>query len=422
MERLSHIEPINGSACLAQPEVLFLADAFSEFISASAKLETSYAKLQLEVAHLSHELADRNSALKASLAENERVHRALQQIVASMPCGVLVVEADGAVSMINPEARRLLDLGDAPAEHLKSISADAGIDLAGFLKRHTTAEEEQEFCRASSTGKRWLSVHNRCLFRGDELAPNRRRSTQQSILILRDVTVHKQAEYERERARKANAISEVATTLAHEIRNPLASLELFAGLIAAGGEDTSEWVSHLHAGIRSLAGTVNNVLSFHGLGFPALTELDLANSIRSSVEFARPIADEAGVSLAFIAAESAVQILGNSSALQQVVLNIVCNAIRHTSKGGQVRVSVRSVRKALKKKPGLAVIEFTDTGSGIAPEHLAEIFRPGFSGTGNTSGLGLAVCSQIVKQHDGAIRVISTPGSGTTFFVEMPTL
>jgi PAS domain-containing protein len=136
METLSHIEPINGSSCLAQPEVLFLADAFSEFISASAKLETSYANLQLEVAHLSHELADRNSALKASLAENERVHRALQQIVASMPCGVLVVEADGTVSMINPEARRLLDLGDAPAEHLKAISVTAGIDLAGFLKGH----------------------------------------------------------------------------------------------------------------------------------------------------------------------------------------------------------------------------------------------------------------------------------------------
>jgi two-component system sensor histidine kinase FlrB len=421
METLSHIEPINGSSCLAQPEVLFLADAFSEFISASAKLETSYANLQLEVAHLSHELADRNSALKASLAENERVHRALQQIVASMPCGVLVVEADGTVSMINPEARRLLDLGDAPAEHLKAISVTAGIDLAGFLKRHTSTEEEQEFCRTSSIGKRWLSVHNRSLFHGDELGPDRR-GPQQTILILRDVTVHKQAEYERERARKANAISEVATTLAHEIRNPLASLELFAGLIAAGGEDTSDWVSHLHAGIRSLAGTVNNVLSFHGLGFPALTKLNLAESIRSSVEFARPIAKEAGVSLFFATDKAPVQVFGNSSALQQVVLNIVCNAIRHTGKGGDVRVSVRRLRKTTKRQPGLAVIEFTDTGSGIAPEHIAEIFRPGFSGSGNTSGLGLAVCSQIVKQHDGTIRVVSQPGLGTTFFVEMPTL
>ena len=69
-----------------------------------------------------------------------------------------------------------------------------------------------------------------------------------------------------------------------------------------------------------------------------------------------------------------------------------------------------------------AVIRFADTGSGILPEHLPEIFRAGFSGNGNSSGLGLAVCKQIVKQHDGEIRVTSTPGLGTTFFVELPTV
>jgi two-component system sensor histidine kinase FlrB len=415
METLSHHEPINVSGFATQPDVFVLADAFSEFISASSRLEASYEKLQLEVTHLSHELADRNSALKASLAENERVHLALKQIVESMPCGVLVVEGEGDVSMINPEGRRLLDLGDSPAECLVTISQQAGIDLAGFLSRSLNADEEQEFCRNSSSGKRWLSVHDRCLFRGDgsdSYGGDRR----QTILILRDVTVHKQAERERERARKATALSEVATTLAHEIRNPLTSLELFAGLIASGEGETQEWISHLRAGIRSLAGTVNNVLSFHGVGFPVLSVLDLAKSIRSSVEFVRPIAEEAGVLLLFSADLAAIRITGNSSALQQLVLNLVCNAIRHTSKGGKVHVSVR------KKENGTAEVSFADTGTGIASEHLGEIFRPGFSGSGNTSGLGLAVCSQIVKQHEGDIRVVSKLGSGTTFYVEIPAL
>ena len=101
--------------------------------------------------------------------------------------------------------------------------------------------------------------------------------------------------------RQAVAISEVATTLAHEIRNPLASLELFAGLIENGGEDTSEWISHLRAGIRSLGGTVNNVLSLRGAGFPAMDTLNLVEVIHNSVEFVRPIADEAEISLTFSA-------------------------------------------------------------------------------------------------------------------------
>ncbi len=411
MAQLSHLDPINLPGHLSQPEVLYLADAFSEFISASTRLESSYGQLQLEVAHLSHQLAERNSALKASLEENERVHSALQQIVDSMPCGVLVVEADGSVSMINPECRRLLDLGTGCADHLQAISAQAGVDLNGFLKRRAGQEDEQEFCRTSEAGKRWLSVHDRCLFRGDGV------SREQTILILRDVTVHKQAEVERERARKATALSEVATTLAHEIRNPLASLELFAGLIAKGGPETQDWIGHLYAGIRSLSGTVNNVLSFHGVGYPALHALNLCESIRSSVEFVRPIADEAGVALTFAAEEPVMMVRGNGSALQQVVLNLVCNAIRHTGKDGQVRVTVRRDDTA-----NSAVIEFADTGCGIASELLQEIFRPGFSGSGTSSGLGLAVCSQIVNQHDGAINVTSTLGAGTTFFVEIPTL
>ena len=411
MAQLSHLDPINLPGSISQPEVLYLADAFSEFISASSRLEISYGQLQLEVARLSHQLAERNSALKASLEENERVHSALQQIVDSMPCGVLVVEADGCVSMINPECRRLLDLGTEKADDLQAISLLAGVDLTGFLKRRGGADDEQEFCRISQSGRRWISAHDRSLFQGDFAG------REQTILILRDVTLHKQAEAERERARRATALSEVATTLAHEIRNPLASLELFAGLIAKGGPETQEWIGHLYAGIRSLSGTVNNVLSFHGVGYPALHPLNLAEAIRSSVEFVRPIADEAGVSLEFATSEPVLMVCGISSALQQLVLNVLCNAIRHTAKGGWVRVTVR-----LEKARGTAILEFADTGCGIASELLEEIFRPGFSGSGNTSGLGLAVCRQIVKQHDGSIRAISTPGTGTTFFVEIPTL
>ncbi len=414
MNALSHPIPIHAAGAAAPPEIIALADAFSVFVEASSRLEGSYERLQAEVAYLSHELADRNSALKASLAENERVHRALQQIVDSMPCGVLVVESDSAVTMINPEGRKLLELGSSAARDLESISAHSGLDLAGFLRRRSGREQEQEFCRTSEHGKRWLAVQERSLLDGGKTGSGRR----QTILILRDVTPHKQAELERERARKATALSEVATTLAHEIRNPLTSLELFAGLIAGGGEDTAEWVSHLHAGIRSLAATVNNVLSFHGVGFSTLAPLDLTATIRSSVEFARPIASEAGVSLEFGSDGSGVQVHGNSGALQQVVLNMVSNAIRHTDKGGRVRVEVRQTGEDAER----AVIHFADTGSGIAPEHLPEIFRAGFSGGGTSSGLGLAVCRQIVKQHDGEIRVTSTPGLGTTFFVELPTV
>jgi PAS domain-containing protein len=88
-----------------------LADAFSEFISASSLLEASYRDLQQEVAHLGLELAERNAALSRSLAENDRMRAALQQMIDSMPCGVLVLDTAETIVMINPEGRRLLELG-----------------------------------------------------------------------------------------------------------------------------------------------------------------------------------------------------------------------------------------------------------------------------------------------------------------------
>jgi len=417
MQLISHQEPIIAPRRKGGNGVGPLRDAFQEFISASSRLEGAYEKLQLDITRLSHELAERNAALKLSLAENERVHQALQQVVDSMPCGVLVVEDDGRVSMINPEGRTLLGIGDTPAEHLDAISQQSGVDLARFLKEASDNGQEREFCKSSPLGKRWLSVADRRSLPGSEIELRGRRQT---ILILRDITLQKQAELERERARKATALAEVATTLAHEIRNPLTSLELFAGLIADGGSGVEEWVSHLRAGIRSLSGTVNNVLSFHGVGFPSLSALDLTASIRSSVEFVRPIAEQASIALLFEATDAALAVRGNSSALQQVVMNIVCNAIRHTSSGGSVTIKVRESRDP--NGTASAVIEFSDTGCGIPPQHLENIFRGGFSVSGNTSGLGLAVCAQIIKQHEGEIRVTSQVGSGTTFVVEIPAL
>ena len=90
----------------------------------------------------------------------------------------------------------------------------------------------------------------------------------------------------------------MATLLAHEIRNPLGSLELFAGLLAdaaATQPDLRRWTDHIQAGLRSLSATVNNVLQFHSQPAPQLTAVNLGRLMRESVEFLRPLARQAGL-------------------------------------------------------------------------------------------------------------------------------
>jgi two-component system sensor histidine kinase FlrB len=396
-----------------------LADAFSEFISASSLLEASYRDLQQEVAHLGLELAERNAALSRSLAENDRMRAALQQMIDSMPCGVLVLDTAETIVMINPEGRRLLELGGAQVKSLRELSAKSQVNFESLMEG-PSGRLDNEVCISSAAGKRWLAIGNRTLLDGATAQRSaEERAALKSIWILRDITATKQAEQEREAARSAMALAEISTILAHEIRNPLASMELFAGLIAEEPEQTAQWVSNLRAGIRLLSGTVNNVLSIHCGGSSPLLPINLNACLRGGVEFVQPIAEQAGVALSFKAAAETLTIEGDENGLRQIVLNLICNAIRYTPTGGNIAVAARQVKRMGEAR---AVVEIADSGCGISPELLGRLFETGFSVDGNSPGLGLAVCKRLMNQHGGEIRVRSQVNFGTTFHLEFPTL
>jgi signal transduction histidine kinase len=428
----SHLEPIKASppnnereAEASGTSASLLADAFSEFISASARLEHSYHQLQDEVSELRSKLSARNAALSTSLEENERMRLDLQQIVDSMPCGVLVLGRDGDALTINPESRALLGLSGTHPEDdmeatLRQVSAISGVNLRSSYEDAATGDSAQELCVQQPSGKRWLEIRNRPLFRVSATGGKADRT----ILILRDITAQKRAEQEREAARRAMALAELTTVLAHEIRNPLASLELFAELIENDEGHRAEWVSHLRAGIRSLSATVNNVLSFHGSRSLKLGPVSLSTLIGTAIQFVQPLAHQAAVALHWLGADKQEIVMGNESALQQVVLNLISNAIRHTPMGGSVTVSMRKQDVTVADVPQSehVVIEFADTGCGIRADQIDHIFESGFSGGGDTCGLGLTVCDRIVKQHSGRISVSSEVNRGTRFALILPRL
>jgi two-component system sensor histidine kinase FlrB len=214
-------------------------------------------------------------------------------------------------------------------------------------------------------------------------------------------------------------LAEISTVLAHEIRNPLASLELFAGLIAEDGVKNPQWIAHLRAGIRTLSGTVNNVLSLNGGGSLRFARLDLKACMHGAVEFVRPIAEQANVSLRFIPSDETATINGNEDGIRQIILNLICNAIRHTAVDGKVEV----LMMRLPREGGSPiVIEVKDNGCGIPNDQMQRLFEAGFSGTGETPGLGLAVCKRLMSQHGGFIRVSSQLGHGSSFQLEFPTI
>ena len=411
----SHPVPINGAPLAGFENPRQLAYAFSEFISASALLEASYRDLQQEVAQLSGELAKRNAELTRSIEENDRMRATLEQIIDSMPCGVLVLDKGATIVRINPEGRRLLGAGSGRSRTLAALTLQTGIDFEQMAA--ASEDADSEVCLAAKAGKRWLAIGRRALNLGAAVAPA---ASLRSIWILRDITAQKQAEQEREKARRATVLAEISTILAHEIRNPLASLELFAGLIAEqGDEGTAPWVAHLRAGIRTLSGTVNNVLSLYSAGTLSMTSLDLAACVESGVAFVQPIADQAGVVLRLTKPEETLRVRGNEDGIRQILLNLTRNAIRHTPQTGHVEVTLRRISRSGAAR---AVVVVRDTGCGITDEAMEHLFEAGYSVNGATPGLGLAVCRQLMTQHDGTIQVSSRVGQGSEFQLEFPAI
>jgi signal transduction histidine kinase len=399
-----------------------LTDAFAAFITAANRLENSHWQLHDEVAQLRLQLEERNRALASSQAENEHIRILLREVLDALPCGVAVLDCRGEeVVLLNPEARQLLNITQDTTLNWNDIPSRLRTLIKGLSWQALKEGDEQEFCVEESGGKRWLTVRASVMDQ-DAVEDSAASSSQRVILIFRDTTAHKQAEQERESSRHMMALAEMATVLAHEIRNPLGSLELLTGLLASDSslsDDSRQWVQSLRAGVRSLSVTVNNVLQYYSLGSPNLAPLRLGEVLKSSVEFVRPLAQQSGVKLLVNLTLGEAEIMGDAGSLQQVILNLACNALRHTASEGKITVSAKlETRDAAR----VAVVEFTDNGSGIRPEDLVRIFEAGFTTARQSPGLGLTICQRIVQQHHGSIAAQSEPGKGTTFRMEFPVL
>ncbi|MGH9535713.1 MAG: ATP-binding protein [Terriglobales bacterium] len=205
---------------------------------------------------------------------------------------------------------------------------------------------------------------------------------------------------------RLQALAEVTAVLAHEIRNPLASLELYAGLLAevAAEGEPAEWVAQMQAGLRLLAATVNNVLQWQQGAAPQLAPVPVGALLRSTAEFLRPLAARQGVALRIEAGPAQAELAADHHRVQQVLCNLSLNALRAMARGagGGLRWIARS------EGARRIAISVQDEGPGFAPADLPRVFTPGFSTAGG-AGLGLAVCRQIVRQHGGEISAANAP-------------
>ena len=362
-----------------------------------------------------------NRDLASSLEENHRIRERLRRILEGLPCGVLVIEAGDRISTLNPEAVRLLGTSFQSAAALPDRLSEA-------LQRARATGEEVEWPLSDLDPIRtgWVAIGHAWLEQNREAGAT-------SVFILRDVSEAKKMEQDREHLRRQQALVEMSALLAHEIRNPLGSLELFAGLLAEANleGESRRWIEHVQAGLRTLSATVNNVLHLYNTPQPEFAETDAGQLLDWAYDFLLPLAKQARVEMQIINDLNGVVIPADRHRLEQVLLNLALNAFRFMPGGGWLSIrgteggsltnsSRDGARDSVEERVDGVEIVVRDTGPGIVAEDLPRIFEAGFSTHPGSSGLGLAVCRRIVEQHGGSIEVESRAGHGATFRLRLP--
>jgi len=234
---------------------------------------------------------------------------------------------------------------------------------------------------------------------------------------------------EKERLRHADrlrTIGQLAAGIAHQIGTPLSVVRLRAGMIASGDATADEAKDNgriIVEQVDRVSGLVRQLLDYSRRQGGQATLVDVRPLVAMSLDMLRPLAERAGVSLVWSRPAEPTVVRADAIQLEQVVTNLVMNAVQAMTSEGTVRVEVGRGKPGARRESPSGQEEIwlrvEDDGPGIPPEHLPHVFEPFYTTkpVGEGSGLGLAVVQAIVEEHGGRVDVESDPGVGTRFTV-----
>jgi len=233
--------------------------------------------------------------------------------------------------------------------------------------------------------------------------------------VMIDVTEEKRLEQELLRSQRLAAIGEIATMMAHEIRNPLAGISLAVRVLRRGtsGKAREECLDDIEACLRRVNETVERTLNFARARPFQPRPCSLKAVIEAVKDLAATYVRKSDIAWEEEIAPGIPDLVADPDQLAQALVNLVLNGCKAMPSGG--RLSLRAWPDG-----GRVVLEVADTGIGIPPEDLGRIFDPFYSGFGEGAGLGLPLARRIVRAHGGSISVRSTVGEGTVFRIELP--
>lgn len=353
-----------------------LAEAFALFSRASEELSTAYNALQGQVAQLTERLT---------------------VLMGALPAGVVVVDRAGVVVQVNRAAESLLGAG---------LAGQRWPAIARVLEATGTPGE---VTLEHAEGQRRLSVSETALESGEE-----------RILLLHDVTETHRMRLAAERNERLAAMGEMVAGLAHQLRTPLAAALLYTGNLRQpelGPPERAKVADRAIERLRYLERLIRDMLLFargDSLGRQHFGVCDLVAELTHTLE---PLARARQIEFDSTCDCGELTLYGDRKALGGALTNLLENAIQATEAGG--RVTCEAHREQSAAGDGVCFV-VRDSGRGIPAELQERLFEPFFTTRAEGTGLGLAIARGVARGHGGDIALLSAPGQGSTFTLNLP--
>jgi two-component system NtrC family sensor kinase len=367
-------------------------------------------------------IAIQNSRLYASLqqkvAEYERLKDFNENIVESINVGVMALDMEDRIESWNAqmEVMYALPRWQTLTQPLKAIFPSEFVEEFDRMRREPGIRNLYKFRLKTPAGEvRTVNV---------ALAPlvTRKFEVIGRLIIMDDITERVDLEAQLSQADKLSSIGLLAAGVAHEVNTPLAVISSYTQMLSKqlqGDPQKSGLLEKITRQTFRASEIVNNLLNFSRTSGSEIGDVDVNKVIADTLALLEHQFKVAKVQVQNNLEPQLPAIQGNAGRLQQVFLNLFLNAKDAMPGGGTLRVATMNGESVS--------VSVSDTGSGIAPEHIQRIYDPFFTtktspreGQTRGTGLGLSVTYGIIQEHAGKIRVESHPGAGTTFTLDFP--
>jgi len=410
---------------------------YSSFNQILNKLQRQYLSLKETYTRQSDELQAVNQSLQKLMTENRAVTEFLDGILNSLSSGVIAIDRTGQVTLINPAAARLVGLpANDPAEkHYRY--ADIVRIVEG--ERTTPLDVISDGRPYDGLEKKIRTAFDTVVILSTSASPLKNADGRVfgAVELLHDITKIRRMEEGLARMKILASLGEMAASIAHEVRNPLAGIKGFASLLArdlAADPEKGEMARKIVEGVDSINLTVQTLLDFARQEKLDKTEINLNEYIDSVIDgfLGEHGPDDFDCRLQLdLKRESDLGVRLDKQLFRQVLCNLIKNGLEAGGEKSRVRIWTEKLplaqaqkefadRMGLSGTETLARIGIEDNGPGIPEDEVGMLFSPFYSTKQNGIGLGLSIAWKIIKAHGGDIAVSSKIGRGTRFSIFLP--